>query len=102
MASTRFRVESFSAAGSLDFVFDRQMPNWYGLQVQFEADGNFAATILAKNSLGTLQDITSLMTGGAGITSANLFFQAHFVPETVRINVTSVQSTKHVNVSVGA
>lgn len=98
--SDRFNVASFTAAGSVDFSFKRVMPNWYGLQVQFEADSTFSATILARNGLGTFADVTSLMCGSAAITVAGDYFQGHFIPETVRVNVTAVGS--HVNFSVGA
>lgn len=102
--SERYDIRSVTAAGTLDFVSGR--PSFYdnGFNLQVAADGNFSLTILATNFdnsvPGNFTDITSLMTGGAALTAGGWFKAPNNqMFGTVRINVGSVQSTKHVNIA---
>lgn len=100
----RFDIRSITAAGTLDFIAGR--PSFYdnGFSLQIKADGNFELNLLATNldsaTAGNFVDVTSLISGGATITAGG-WFQApnNKMFGTVRVNVTSVQDTKHVNLA---
>lgn len=98
----RFDVRSLIVVGTQDFVNAR--PTWFdsGFRLQAAGDGNFEYNLLASdmdNSVpGNFFDITSLVSGGATIVG-NRFVFVDRIFGTVRVNVTSIQSTKHLNLS---
>lgn len=100
----RFDIRTVSAVGTLDFKSGLPSSKDKGFSLQVGADGNFELNLLATNFddavTGNFVDVTSLFAGGATITAAGWYRPA--VPVmfgAVRLNVTSIQSTKVVNVA---
>lgn len=100
----RYSVSSIIAVGTLDFINNRPLVRDNAFRMQIAADGNFSLTVLATlldpTVPGNFVDVTSQMAGAAAITAGGLY-SLPFVPWAVRLNVTSVQGTKHVNVGQG-
>lgn len=101
----RFAVNTLTGVTSVDYAFNFLPRAAQGFNIHINGNGNFELNLLANNFgttvAGDFVDITSLVAGGATITTNGFRRVAGFYPGAVRVNVTSVQAAKVVNVALG-
>src|SRR5882672_8581627 len=105
VASERFVIRSFTAAGTADLGGVQVQPrgNLGGANLVAQATGNWEASILADNfGDGGFVDVTSMFTGAATFKTGATFARvAGYMPWALRINVTSVQAANSVRFAAG-
>ncbi len=102
--SPRYKGNAFAAVGSLDTTFERGEKR--NVSVQFVGSGNFEASLLISNdpayTAAHYVDVTSTLFGVATITAVGFYpILSDFLPEVLRVHVTSIQAAHTIKAFVG-
>lgn len=102
----RFGVNTFAAAGSVDYINRSPNARARGLQLQVKRSGNGSLKVHACNlddagTAANYTDITSLISGGAQITASGFWWLRDFIPGALRVECDSVQAANTIITAVG-